>query len=596
MKTESVIDFPKATLCPEIWEKVVDANGMNEIWQLKPEVKAKIMNFIQKLADLAKLQFPNEVHITGSITSNSYTENADIDIHILKYSIREPAKITQNRFVEAFKIIQETDKESTYIGTHPFEVYYQDNEFQDYMSVGCYDFLKDEWLVGPELIDQSFNPYSEYYKEVQEKSEQLANNIRNTIFSIYEMAVVLKKNINNEFGKNIRNILISKLQDAKNLFENIRQTRKIYSSPESIEQALKYRSSRKWKIADASFKLFDKYGYTAILRRFVELLDILQNSNDVDIEIIDDILSTIKNYINNVDKLSEQELFGDDMQIDEDFKNVASSFALALALLIPGLVQADTIRYAKSKNGTNIQKIYKKENIFKQMLNDKQPNDKFGDYKFWQSVNILALTLFGEGRSEISNGGFDLICDSILNRTATDTPDLKRVANICLGKKDGKAYQYSFWNKNKSTINTILKQNNAVVPTSITNIVEKRAWETCIDRSIEILTNNYTVTNKKINSYYVTNMKNPPDWADELTDVKTVGKHTFGYVKTNDPKYVDMATMTSLIGKKDNIYVVKPGDTLWNIANNNNTTVKKLKEKNNIKDESKIKVGQKIKL
>lgn len=180
------------------------------------------------------------------------------------------------------------------------------------MSVGCYDFLKDEWLVGPELIDQSFNPYSEYYKEVQEKSEQLANNIRNTIFSIYEMAVVLKKNINNEFGKNIRNILISKLQDAKNLFENIRQTRKIYSSPESIEQALKYRSSRKWKIADASFKLFDKYGYTAILRRFVELLDILQNSNDVDIEIIDDILSTIKNYINNVDKLSEQELHEDE--------------------------------------------------------------------------------------------------------------------------------------------------------------------------------------------------------------------------------------------------------------------------------------------
>ena len=117
MKTESVIDFPKATLCPEIWEKVVDQNGMNEVWKLIPEVKAKIMNFIQKLADLAKLQFPNEIHITGSITSNSYTENADIDIHILKYSIHEPVRITQSRFVEAFKIMRETDKESTYIGT-----------------------------------------------------------------------------------------------------------------------------------------------------------------------------------------------------------------------------------------------------------------------------------------------------------------------------------------------------------------------------------------------------------------------------------------------------------------------------------------------
>ena len=32
MKTESVIDFPKATLCPEVWEKVVASDGMGEVW------------------------------------------------------------------------------------------------------------------------------------------------------------------------------------------------------------------------------------------------------------------------------------------------------------------------------------------------------------------------------------------------------------------------------------------------------------------------------------------------------------------------------------------------------------------------------------
>jgi hypothetical protein len=143
------------------------------------------------------LQFPNEIHITGSITSNSYTENADIDIHILKYSIREPAKITQSRFVEALKIMRETDKESTYIGTHPFEVYYQDNEFQDYMSVGCYDFLKDKWLVGPELKDTSFNPYSEYYKSIQHHAKGLTTSVRSSILNVYEKAIVLKKNVEN---------------------------------------------------------------------------------------------------------------------------------------------------------------------------------------------------------------------------------------------------------------------------------------------------------------------------------------------------------------------------------------------------------------
>jgi hypothetical protein len=31
------------------------------------------------------------------------------------------------------------------------------------MSIGCYDLTNKKWLVGPELKDQSFNPYSEYY-------------------------------------------------------------------------------------------------------------------------------------------------------------------------------------------------------------------------------------------------------------------------------------------------------------------------------------------------------------------------------------------------------------------------------------------------
>ena len=67
------------------------------------------------------------------------------------------------------------------------------------MSVGCYDVLNGEWLVGPEFTDQSFNPYSEYYKEVLAQSESLAKQIRNMIFSIYEIAVVMKKNIGTEF-------------------------------------------------------------------------------------------------------------------------------------------------------------------------------------------------------------------------------------------------------------------------------------------------------------------------------------------------------------------------------------------------------------
>ena len=44
--------------------------------------------------------------------------------------------------------------------------------------------------------------------------------------------------------------------------------RKVYSSPESLEQALQYRASKKWKVADATFKLMDKFGYLAILKKY----------------------------------------------------------------------------------------------------------------------------------------------------------------------------------------------------------------------------------------------------------------------------------------------------------------------------------------
>lgn len=170
---ESVIDFPKEALCPEIWEKVLDAQGINEVWQLVPSVQAKIQEFIESLIDTAQLPQPEKIHITGSITSNQYTENADIDIHFLGFNTNELSEDVQKRLTDSLKSLRETNKELTYIGNHPFEVYYQTNEFQDYMSVGCYDFINSRWLVGPELTDPKFNPYSEYYQEINEYAQKL---------------------------------------------------------------------------------------------------------------------------------------------------------------------------------------------------------------------------------------------------------------------------------------------------------------------------------------------------------------------------------------------------------------------------------------
>ena len=177
------------------------------------------------------------------------------------------------------------------------------------MSVGCYNLIEDKWEVGPELENEEFNPYSAYYKEVQKMSGKILADIRDILLRAYEKAVVCKK-LND--GKKLdmldaeANELKSILGEASSLFADIRKMRKVYSSPRSREEALKFRKSKKWKIADASFKMMDKYGYTAIMRSFAELT----NSEEAipSSVLADDVLATVKEFIGNEQKLSEVDL------------------------------------------------------------------------------------------------------------------------------------------------------------------------------------------------------------------------------------------------------------------------------------------------
>ena len=342
---ESVIDFPKAELCPEVWEKVIDKNGMSEVWQLTDVARLKLEKVALYLYDCIKDTECYDggigAHITGSITSNQYTENSDVDLHLYWRSERPFTgdaealnKAVKAHFEENFK---DESLDDAYIGKHPIEVYFQGNVLQDMMSVGCYDLFSSKWIVGPDFKDQSYNPYSDLYKEIRAKSEGLAMQIRNMILSIYEMAVVLKKNYNSDFGPQVRPIFLSKLAEVKAMYEKIRSMRKVYSSPETPEQALQYRQSRKWKVADASFKLFDKYGYMAIMKKFIEDYELAASTPDIDQEVVEDILATVKNYISNADKLAEQELESEagekKEEVHESFKQIAAKMRLVIEKL-----------------------------------------------------------------------------------------------------------------------------------------------------------------------------------------------------------------------------------------------------------------------
>ena len=76
LKKESSIDYPVSEgLCPEIWNRAEDGKYI-----FNPEIKQKALELVDRLLARYKVQ-ARGVNVVGSICSNQYTDDADVDIH-----------------------------------------------------------------------------------------------------------------------------------------------------------------------------------------------------------------------------------------------------------------------------------------------------------------------------------------------------------------------------------------------------------------------------------------------------------------------------------------------------------------------------------
>ena len=134
---ESILDKPREGLDPVVWKDAGDGKFV-----LTDEAQSKIQTLLDWVGGTFGLK-DMSARITGSITSNQYSDDSDIDVHISFDGLTndnsdEMNKALRAEFEENFKDLH-TD--SIRIGSHPLEVYFQANPFQDMMSVGCYDFM-----------------------------------------------------------------------------------------------------------------------------------------------------------------------------------------------------------------------------------------------------------------------------------------------------------------------------------------------------------------------------------------------------------------------------------------------------------------------
>lgn len=273
---DSRIDFPQESLSNDVWDK------KSNNYVLKDDVKGIILDAIRIITKNAIFNIIKDIRIVGSICSNQYTSSSDIDVHFILKTLPKDISVDElNKKLKGF-IKEKKDLNKLFIETHPVEFYFQQNEYQDLMSAGVYDINKDEWIVGPLEVELDFNPYDEYKEAFPIIGEYVKRIEENFVFlkDLLNKPIdrfLTKKEVIHTFKKQIQKIL-----DIKH---ELRDYRRSFSSPTSIEDAKKKREDKEWHKIDAVFKFIDKFGYL----KKISLIEKITKDRDINDKVMKDI-------------------------------------------------------------------------------------------------------------------------------------------------------------------------------------------------------------------------------------------------------------------------------------------------------------------
>lgn len=274
---ESSIDFPREDLDVAIWEKSGDT------YILREEVKSKIIDLISKYPDKDLNEIAKEIHIVGSIGTNQYGDDADIDVHIIPKSIDEWSESNVNAVVIWFN--KNREEFDGYVNGHPIEVYIQLDLNQDLMSDSCYSILDNKWLVGPKIVPIDLDPYEDFshiadeIRNVVEDADVLFGELKRDVID-YEVIKIAMERMSGEDKERLLQKLEDKLNELEDDIEALYKKRGEWvdarhkaSKPETPEQALKdVELAKKWRDTNAIFKFVNRYHYLKAISNLQKLL------------------------------------------------------------------------------------------------------------------------------------------------------------------------------------------------------------------------------------------------------------------------------------------------------------------------------------
>lgn len=287
---ESSIDFPREDLDKSIWDKDGDT------YKVKTEVKGKVLDFIKQYSRMNLIDLAEEIHIVGSIASNQYDDDADIDVHIVPKSNKGWNEDNIKDLRKWFN--KHRDEFDGYIENHPIEVYIQTNSLQDMMSVGNYDLVNDKWLTGPTIVDKNYDPYEDFshiaddVKAIVKDADVLFGELKRDIID-FDVIKKAMERMSAEDKKKLLQKLELKLDEIESDIELLYKERKGFTDVRSSmdpKKALKdVEHMKQWQDDNATFKFINRYKY---LKTIGDLNDLLKD-DEVTSDEIDQIKSVM---------------------------------------------------------------------------------------------------------------------------------------------------------------------------------------------------------------------------------------------------------------------------------------------------------------
>lgn len=278
---ESVIDFSREELASDVWDK------QGSSYKLKEEVRKKVISYLGKcpVLDLLDSALTEDIHITGSIGTNRYTETTDIDVHLVVNNSYFKSEEEQEDITKQVFDWAEANGEN-FVGQHPIEVYLQKNKSQEFMSESVYDFVRDKWLVGPDIKPLDYNPYEDYstiYQDVVRaggKADKLIGSLNRNVIDYDTVKKAIKK-LPKDSRDNLLKFMMKKIKDVNMDIARLSKyklyysdLRKAFSDPKSIEKALKDKEQlKKWNDVNAIFKFLNRYKYLRIISDLNDLVE-----------------------------------------------------------------------------------------------------------------------------------------------------------------------------------------------------------------------------------------------------------------------------------------------------------------------------------